>query len=115
MLKLLGGKLGAPLPAEARAELTFYRSTRDLWKPAAFFPTDMQLLRVQRRDGSWQSSPRLVDGCANITAITSDAAGGIGQSVNLFGSVVAYRVGLRDEEHINVEEFFAALRAGIYS
>lgn len=115
VLKLLGGELGAPLPAEARAELTFYRSTRDLWKPAAFFPTDMQLLRVQRRDGSWHSSPRLVDGCANITAITSDAAGGIGQSVNLFGSVVAYRVGLRDEEHINVEEFFAALRAGIYT
>ncbi len=106
----------APLPGVARAELSFFVDFAGDWDGVNFFPECPRLLLGADASGCWRClldfpeagglPPRL------LSMITSDAAGGIGQSLNVFGCVSYYPAPF-DEAHINVEEFIAAARAGL--
>lgn len=101
------------LPLVARQELTFFRDSPGAWDVVGFFPACPSLLMSAGAADHWElvsdfpagPLPRL------LSFITSDAAGGTAQSLNVFGCVSFYPA-TATEAHINVEEFFAAVRAG---
>jgi hypothetical protein len=107
----------ALLPAVARSELGFFVDFVDVWDGVNFFPECPKLLLGADVSGLWSpladfpsAAPGQLPRFSSL--ITSDAAGGLGQSLNLFGCVSFYPAG-PDEAHINVEEFIAAARAGL--